>query len=367
MKITPDLSAYLDFLRFFAALAVLLGHMNQDGIAVGWMQLSHFSHEAVIVFFVLSGFIIHNNTYAVGVTAKAYAVARISRIYSVALPAVAFAVVMGWMVSIAGTDRLPSNHRPFLWGDVLSSLLFLNESWTNSAQLTMNDPYWSLCYEVWFYVMFGACVFTTGLFRIALVGGSAAIAGPAIIALMPVWLFGAWAAVRYTAGCRLSPTVAAFAFVLAPLLVVGVNQTGADLLIRNWLKDQAPAMWHLGNSQRFATDYVLGLALAIHLWAFSSLPAGLRAWLARRREHLGLLAGFSFTLYLFHRPLTQAIGAYFPQWGQSRWGAMSVAGGIITFCWLVSFLTERQLPWWRQKVRIMFDRVGRESERHRQC
>jgi peptidoglycan/LPS O-acetylase OafA/YrhL len=157
MKIAPDLSAYLDFLRFFAALVVLLGHLNQDGIAIGWMPLSHFSHEAVLIFFVLSGFIIHNNTAAVGMTAKAYAVARVSRIYSVALPAVAFSVFAGWMVSVAGADRLPSNYRPFLWSDLFTSLLFLNESWTNSAELTMNDPYWSLCYEVWFYVMFASC------------------------------------------------------------------------------------------------------------------------------------------------------------------------------------------------------------------
>jgi peptidoglycan/LPS O-acetylase OafA/YrhL len=189
------------------------------------------------------------------------------------------------------------------------------------------------------------------------------VAGPAILALMPVWLLGAWAAARWAAGDRLSPKVAAFVFALAPLLVVGVNLTGADLLLRDWLKDLAPAMWHLGNSQRFATDYVLGLALAMHLLAFSSLPAGLRARIAGRRKHLALLAGFSFTLYLFHRPLTQAVGAYFPQWGQSRWGAVSVAGAIITFCWLVSFLTERQLPWWRQRVRTMFDRVGAGSER----
>ncbi len=32
MKMSPALSAYLDLLRFVAALAVLLGHMAQDGL-----------------------------------------------------------------------------------------------------------------------------------------------------------------------------------------------------------------------------------------------------------------------------------------------------------------------------------------------
>ena len=49
---------YINFLRFTAAIAVMLGHLDQDGIPMNWLPLAKFSHEAVIVFFVLSGFII---------------------------------------------------------------------------------------------------------------------------------------------------------------------------------------------------------------------------------------------------------------------------------------------------------------------
>ena len=45
MKISPAQSAYLDFLRFVAALAVLLGHMKQNGFDMAWMPLARFSHE----------------------------------------------------------------------------------------------------------------------------------------------------------------------------------------------------------------------------------------------------------------------------------------------------------------------------------
>ena len=64
MKISPAQSAYLDFLRFVAALAVLLGHMKQNGFDMAWMPLARFSHEAVVVFFVMSGFIVYTSTAA---------------------------------------------------------------------------------------------------------------------------------------------------------------------------------------------------------------------------------------------------------------------------------------------------------------
>lgn len=354
MRISKDLSAYLDLLRFLAALAVLLGHMDQDGISIRWFPLSHYSHEAVVVFFVLSGFIIYNNTFAVGLTAKDYAIARISRIYSVAIPAVAFSVLVALLIHHFSPGRQPSNYSPFQWGDVVSSLLFLNQSWMNSAHVTMNDPYWSLCYEVWFYVMFGAFVFAKGWARVALVGISTLIAGPAILLLLPAWLFGAWAAARWMKGVRWSSGIAFFLFFLAPVLMVAVNLSGMDLLIRDTLKELVPAMWRLKSSQRFVTDGLLGSALALHLLAFSSLPSSCRLWLAERQKSLSQLASFSFTLYLFHRPMTQVIGMYFPSWGESRLGAVAVAIGILLICWLVSFVTERQLPWWRQRVRSLF-------------
>jgi peptidoglycan/LPS O-acetylase OafA/YrhL len=358
MKISRDLSAYLDLIRFIAALAVMLGHMDQDGIPMDWLPLAHFAHEAVIVFFVLSGFIIYNNTRANGISAATYAIARISRIYSVALPAIVFSVLAALFIQGWAEPARPSHYRPVLWPEILSSLLFLNESWTNPAILTLNDPYWSLCYEVWFYVMFGAFVFTRGVLRWLLLAVSALTAGPAILVLLPIWVLGAWAAVRLDSRPRWSAPTAWALFALAPVLLVAVNVTEADILLRNWLKEGVPSLWRLRGSQRFLTDYLLGFALAVHLLAFASLPAGLRNWIAERQQLFAKLAGFSFTLYLFHRPLTQIVGTYFSEFGQTVPGSAAIALAILLFCWAVSFATERQLPHWRRAVRALFTQAG---------
>ena len=196
MTLKPALSAYLDCLRFTAAFAVLLGHMDQDGLSMAWMPLSRFSHDAVVIFFVLSGFIIYYSTTTRTHNWREYVVMRLSRIYSVALPAVLVCISLALVLS-SQSEFDPtrySNYSPASVWHTVSSLLFLNQSWLNEADLVLNNPYWSLCYEVWFYVLFGAWYFTYGWRRIVFVAIAALVAGPSILLLMPIWLMGAWLA-----------------------------------------------------------------------------------------------------------------------------------------------------------------------------
>lgn len=360
MTLKPALSAYLDFLRFVAALAVLLGHMNQDGLYMAWMPLSSYSHDAVMIFFVLSGFIIYYSTTTRASTLRHYSVARLSRIYSVALPAVAFSVVSALVVAQrADFDPaiLSSYSEPTVW-NLISSLLFLNASWLNPADLTLNDPYWSLCYEVWFYVMFGAYFFAKGWLRWVLVTLAAVVAGPAILVLLPVWMMGA-----YLAASRLHESTwkrgAAWAGFLAPLaVVILIKVTNVDSQIRLTLHENVPGFWRLESSQRFVTDYVIGVLFCLHIAAFSSLPVSVQALFVRHKRTLAALAGFSFTLYLFHRPMTQLLGTYFPVATGDILRSSLVALGILLSCWVISWLTERQLPLWRRQISRLLIRLG---------
>jgi peptidoglycan/LPS O-acetylase OafA/YrhL len=350
MSLKPSFSAYLDLLRFVAALSVLLGHMNQDGLSMGWNPLALFSHDAVMIFFVLSGFIIHCSTNARSASWQHYAVARLSRIYSVVLPVVVACVALAWWLSVQSwfdSEKL-SNYTPVSWWHTLSTVLFLNQSWMNEANLTLNAPYWSLSYEVWFYVIFGAWHFARGRTRWLLVAGAAAVAGPAILVLFPIWLMGAWlsASGRYTT--RLSAGWAWFCF-LAPLaLIAFIKFTAVDLMIKTALHDSVPGFWRLMSSQRFVTDYLIGAALCLHIAAFSSMPVVVQAFFARHQKRLAGLAGFSFTLYLSHRPMTQLLGAYFPIPQGEVLLSTLVALAILLACWVISWGTEKRLPSWRR-------------------
>ncbi|MDP3537322.1 MAG: acyltransferase [Azonexus sp.] len=349
MRLDRSLSAYLDLLRFVAALAVLLGHMEQDGLYMSWMPLFAFSHEAVIIFFVMSGFIIYTSTLNSGRHWGDYAVARVSRVYSVALPAVIFSLFLSLTVAYASspTEAQLSNFRPFSLWDVSSSLLFLNEAFGNKAGLSLNGPYWSLCYEVWYYVIFGVFLFVRNNQRAFWLAAAAIVAGPAVLALFPIWIMGALLAAKWEKFPAITQRVAWAIFLGSIAVIILINASGVGTLIRVYLHDHVPGFWRLGSSQKLLTDYVTGIAVVLHIVAFSSLNAGFKAFFLRFEKIFKYLAGFSFTLYLFHRPLTQLAGYYMPNTEASIVRSLFVLFAILLMCVIISYGTERRLGFWR--------------------
>ena len=70
LKLSPYASNWLNFLRWFSALLVVAGHLRSI-IFVKWQDVAHktiwaeilyfftrFGHEAVVVFFVISGLLV---------------------------------------------------------------------------------------------------------------------------------------------------------------------------------------------------------------------------------------------------------------------------------------------------------------------
>lgn len=352
MKLSPALSSYLDFLRFTAAATVLFEHMRQDGFDMRWMPLAVLSHEAVIVFFVMSGFIIYSSTADRVASLRDYVVARSSRVYSVALPAVVFCVGVSMVVGNLFADPWTvKDYHPASLGDVVGSLLFTHESWSSfrsGTGLPMNGPYWSLCYEVWYYVIFGLFFFVRTAWRVPLLLCACLVAGPQILALFPVWIAGAWLAARRGEWPRLKPGIAWLVFIGTPLIAVGINVGGVDHAIKAFLHNHVSGFWRLEASQRFVTDYILGLAVLAHLIAFVNLGPAIGDWFVARRRTLAALAGFSFTMYLFHRPLVILAGILMPPGWKGMPASVAVAILMVLLCWLISFATERQLPAWRR-------------------
>jgi peptidoglycan/LPS O-acetylase OafA/YrhL len=129
---SPALSVYLDLIRFTAAFVVFLGHVSGErftGGLRGFWHLGRFADNAVIAFFVLSGFVIAYVAENRERTPQAYAVSRLARIYSVALPA----LIATFLLDAMGRAIDPSAYST-AWGYVdhgrlwqfLSGLLFVN-------------------------------------------------------------------------------------------------------------------------------------------------------------------------------------------------------------------------------------------------
>ena len=122
---SPSLSLYLDLTRFAAALVVVLGH--------SWLVLlpAYPLHwpgpAAVIVFFVLSGFVIAYVTDGRDRTLADYALNRLSRLWSVALPALGFGMVLFHFVGHSAFSPEPAD--PGTLMSTAANALFVAQAW----------------------------------------------------------------------------------------------------------------------------------------------------------------------------------------------------------------------------------------------
>lgn len=360
MPLSRSVSVYLDLLRVAAAFAVLLNHMTLDGISMAWLPLSGFSHEAVIVFFVLSGYIIHATTVGRGRTAGDFFVARASRIYSVAIPAIVLSVVLGWVAMAHPAIDAPAliNWVPTDGWDIVSSMVFLNQSWANDAAVALNAPYWSLCYEVWYYILFGIVVFARGALRWTLAAAAAAIAGPAVLVLFPVWLLGV-ALSKYGGRVAMPAPVAGMVLLGSVAAIALIDSNGFNVTVRDMMKGLVPGFWRLDHSQQCVTDYMIALLIGANILAFGSIGPRVRCAVLRLERPVRYMAGFTFSLYLFHRPFTQIAGQVFPNPGGEVVHGIAVASAITAICLGLSYLSERRLGHWRSGIeRLVAPRAG---------
>jgi peptidoglycan/LPS O-acetylase OafA/YrhL len=349
-----ETSVFLDMARFCAALIVAFDHMADYTNGFLW-KVEAFGPQAVDVFFVLSGYVI---AYAVANRESdltQYAVSRLARLYSVVLPA----LIIGFGLGIIGEALRPAVE----WGDTslvsyLRCLLFTNELWFSRVTPGYNGPFWSLGYEVWYYLIFAAAYFGKGVWRIALTLLCLAIAGPRILMMFPLWLMGVAAWTLSTrigiqkshAGLLWCGTLAFLGALvlwqLTRLRILG----GQPFPVEDAAPWRTPANW-----QAYLADYGVGLLVALNFLSLG-LAATYWATLSRAVERpVRWLAGATFTLYLLHVPIAQFLAAVSPwQVGTLREQILVVAG-TFSVVFLVAEYTERRKTAWRRVIGRLFD------------
>lgn len=325
-----------------------------DGSHAAWLVIGGYSHEAVIIFFVLSGLVIAHTTASGPGALQHYVVARTARIYSVVLPAITLSfAVKGSVALFDPTIAAEFLAKDWRWQNLVSSVLFLNESWGSTAEVPWNNPFWSLCYEAWYYVIFGVAVFADGWRRSVLLLLTMLVAGPGIMLLMPVWLLGVGLA-RH--GHRLIPgrIGAALMFAVGAAGVIFINRSGLPNLVQHALYLEVPGFWRLQSSQRFLTDYLTGIFVAINFIGIRGLSGIRLPACPLAVKSVRWLSGYTFSLYLFHRPFTKLIGTTFPNVSSSRPVAIASIVAVALACIAVGAQTEARRREARALVRKLF-------------
>jgi peptidoglycan/LPS O-acetylase OafA/YrhL len=318
-------SLYLDLVRFIAACLVYIYHANQRWLVSDVLPASHFGHSAVVVFFVLSGYVIAYVTATKEKDWASYSASRLSRVYSVALPAVVLTLVldaMGRSLAVAPYD--------YPWDQFVvrtgAALTMLNEVWFVSVTTFSNVPYWSICFEFWYYVAFGVVCFLPRRWAIALVILLAVLLGPKIVLLAPLWVAGV-VLFHSKPLQRLSRPWAWVCVIASTGLIVAYHAAGVSELLSEWLKSVIGSARHtqLTFSKFFLGDYLLGLLVVVNFAGMRQIADFFWPVLKPLEKLIRWLAGFTFTLYLLHQPL-------FLFWGS--WIAGDPKG--MTFWWLTT-------------------------------
>lgn len=327
--IPPALSIYFDLVRFLAAACVVMFHtwpLFVPGIANKWP-----GHEAVVIFFVLSGYVIAYTGTRPGTSLSIYIQHRAARILPVAYAALMLAAAIALLMPAKLAPEAP------LW-QTFANMTFIAQSGLLFVLAPLNSPFWSLCYEVWYYVIFAAWCFTPRKWRLGATALALLLAGPKILALFPVWLFGVWLFRRRPA---ISEPAARVLFIGTLAACVLLKWFDVSDSLRSQLYAWTPVAWRLHYSSQVMYDVLLGVIVTAHFAAAAALP-GLGRFLAQWRGAVRYVASFTFSLYLFHMPLTELFSVVL---GISSPAVFYAA--LLACVWMLAQVTERRVPYFR--------------------
>jgi peptidoglycan/LPS O-acetylase OafA/YrhL len=316
-----NVSRVLDNARWMAALLVAASHarnflfvdwpqvLDRGPIAAAFYWLTGFGRISVVVFFVLSGYLVGGRVFA-GIAAgtfslQEYALSRFARLYPPLLAALLLCALFDQIgmrlanafgyydfpnsYGVAGATHAVAEAAGPLTAIV--NLLFMQT--IAGRTFGSNSPLWSLANEFWYYAFIpvialllrGAARRRGRLAAAAAVGALAAAWLPSeMLILATTWLAGA-AAYRFSRPLAMTKR---FALLAAFFFAAGAVRT-----------------LHPFPACPLGEDLVVGAAFAALLWSLG------RPAVRSDASHglSGRLAGFSYTLYLVHVPLLFLLAA----------------------------------------------------------
>ena len=289
-------SVLLDSLRLGASMTVFYLHARElwfPNLISPPDEPGNMAHAAVVVFFVLSGYVIAHTTTGSNRGPQHYALARLSRLCSVVWPALVLTAIIEFVLTLLAPTVVAAHSRGFALPRYLLTGSFLNEIWFFSAAPPMNVPLWSLGFEFWYYVIFGLLLYRpTGTKGLLLPLAACLVAGPKILVMMPLWLAGvvAYGLARPHLSLLTTWSLVCASLVCTYLLVL-------FLPIFPFGIGQAPLFF----AGQFLTDWVTGLSVAVALWLLpTDTERRVQAnWIGRFRR----IADLTFPLYVLHYPL----------------------------------------------------------------
>ncbi|MBF0440834.1 MAG: acyltransferase [Oligoflexales bacterium] len=304
-------SVTLDLIRLAAAQAVLLGHATSMLPIFKYVKQPFFptiQNISVLVFFILSGFIIPYSTSSrmkkdVNYSFKEYFIERFSRIYSGYLPGILFVLLVdSWVVG-----NFPETyifHESFNMKSFVANLfMFQNYPIVGNifhiSTFGSASPFWTLATEWWIYLSFGWFFVNV---RKSLITGLpvSSIIAFLLLSIVPVYnIFGGGA------GGGLS------VYWIMGYLVYHVKSIDREKPADNHREDIIFFLFFGFSALAYAIntkkeyDGVLAVLFTLSLYFLIGFCQSTKLrYSTRTKKLIKFTAGYSFTLYLVHYTIT---------------------------------------------------------------
>ena len=304
-------SAVLDVIRWLAALAVVLTHLNDQLFLplqqtpaenhtlafMAWKFISASGNEAVIVFFVISGYLVGGAALAEflkngDLQLSRYLLRRGARLYTVLVPALVIGAaldIIGSQLSGGSSVYAATLHHLSVTG-FLGNLVFMQTLFVET--FGSNDALWSLTNEFFYYLMCGLTFYALSKNRsllqrstlLLLLGGIAWLIFPKILLFGTLWLLGM--AIRVMPLRRTLPLPVAVCQFLVVLVAIR--------LFFEW-------QWHAQLLAHYAVSALAALSFALLVASLQARPTQAMPALVRHPFNK-FAADFSYTLYATHFP-----------------------------------------------------------------
>lgn len=299
-------SIVISLMRGLAAFVVAAAHLRAEmypGLRTvadpslwfqGFAFATGFAHQAVLVFFIISGWLVGgsllNKMGQPGAMAN-YAIDRATRLWTVLIPTFALTLLFG-----VGTGVLLPNTIDFSAANEFSALSFIGNL-LGLQRVVLSDfggnyALWSLANETWYYVLFPLLVllFTTRRTSTRFASGAALALAAAVLPVEIILYFAIWLLGVAFSRVRIECGIATRYLWLLPLAVASVY------------------FRLTGDNDRFdqttlGMDLLLSVMFLILLCSlqFKAAPT---SKLAPPLARIGkFFAEFSFSLYVLHLPL----------------------------------------------------------------
>lgn len=402
LKLNQAQSAYLDFLRGLAAILVLLGHGSILFLNGGLFYKTHIQNGAVLVFFLLSGFLI---TYTVirryddpSYTFKEFFIDRFSRIFSAFIPALLFVTVLDLYTSTIPFDWTVFNaassteSTPAGWMSGINTGLTI-QNWIGNLLMLQDfplfqiarlagvpdnvwfvrtfgssTPFWTISIEWWIYMTFGMLVvirlrnkkpfkfWQFILFGLVAIEPAYFLIGGTDQCLSLLWITGMAAAIALynvnTLTAKFGWTFGSKKFMHGALFIAFCGFVFAlGRLASLWIDAKKMG---IGASIEFS-ELQFCIFLALTIFAFVFALASIKSIPNFFSKCAAFIANYSFSLYLTHASVLTFLYIRFP--GHDHDSAFFwIAAGIcnivaIIFWWLFERHYHKVAKW--LKVRFL--------------